>query len=54
MVKEIENRPIVPDIMKILIYSRYGVALYHPPGNFPLQYAANVQQRSDLEEYRLA
>lgn len=32
----------------------YGVALYHPPGNFPTQFAENVQQRSDLEEVRLA
>jgi hypothetical protein len=33
---------------------RYGVALYYPPGNFPNQYAENVQPRSDLEDFRLA
>jgi hypothetical protein len=33
---------------------RYGVALYYPPGNFPNQYYENVQQRSDLEQNRLA
>jgi hypothetical protein len=44
----------------LVIYSkyelnfRYGVALYYPPGNFPNQYNENVQQRSDLEDQRLA
>lgn len=33
---------------------RYGVALYYPPGNFPNQYSANVQQREELEDNRLA
>ncbi|CAF0847105.1 unnamed protein product [Rotaria sp. Silwood1] len=32
----------------------YGVALYYPPGNFPNQYATNVQARSALEDHRLA
>lgn len=32
----------------------YGVALYYPPGNFPNQYAENVQPRSDAEDHRLA
>jgi hypothetical protein len=40
--------------IKIFILFRYGVALYYPPGNFPNQYAENVQQRSDLEDNRLA
>ncbi|CAF1090972.1 unnamed protein product [Adineta ricciae] len=32
----------------------YGVALYYPPGNFPNQFALNVQPRSDMEDFRLA